>query len=298
MVQPFYRVLSRIILYFLIISLLLFACAKEEVRYPEYHEENDISDYSRIEEWFEYLCSPSLGGRYSGSPGIDASCEYLCQIIDAGEDSLRVIRFVDNNITFKNIIFHVDGKKDTTIVFGAHYDSYGFKTKTTLPGADDNISGVAVLLCLVDKLKQQQGIPDYCIDICFWDGEEIGRYGSKHYVEKLDEVGYNRMMYINVDTVGSEQYYQVTLSYNVIPLVFNYSFYSFASDLNSPVVEYNPNGFTTDCESFLKKDIPFINISCDRLPPYLHSSSDIASNISFNQINRIANALFDNLIFY
>lgn len=301
MVQPFYRVISRSILYILTSSLLLFACAKEGPQNPddpETPEENDVSDNSRIEEWFEYLCSPSLGGRYSGSAGIDASCDYICRTIGAGDDSLRVIQFVDNGISFKNIIFHIEGKKDTTLVFGAHYDSYGFKSQATLPGADDNISGVAVLLCLIDRLKQQQDIPDYCIDVCFWDGEEIGRYGSKNYVGLLDEDRYNRMMYINVDTVGSEQYYQVTLSYNYIPDSFDNSLLSLESDLGFPVEEYNPKGFTTDCEPFLKKGISFVNICCDKLPPYLHSRSDIASNVSYTQINKIASALFDNYISY
>lgn len=250
-----------------------------------------------MNSWFDYLCSTSLGGRFSGSLGIQASCDYICQTIDVGNDSLKVVQFTENDIPFQNIVFHVDGKTDSTLVFGAHYDAYGYYDKSSRPGADDNLSGVAVLLCLVNSLKATNCIPKYNIDVCFWDGEEIGRYGSKYYVRQLSDSKREQMTYVNVDTVGNEQYYQVTLSYNPSKCLSD-AFCSLASKLEIPVVEYNPVGFTTDCEPFLNNDMTFVNICCDKIPPYLHSFSDIASNVSINQICKIADALYDNIIVY
>ena len=277
-----------------LISLFFSSCTAQVVTADPQEEKNELPE---IQKWFEDLCSPLLGGRYSGSSGIKASCDYLCKIINAGNDSLSIIPFTENDIFFQNIIFHIDGKTDSTLVFGAHYDAYGFRTQRVLPGADDNLSGVAVLLCLVNKLKAKGKVPKYCIDICFWDGEEIGRDGSRYYVNQQDAYKCERMFYINVDTVGSNKYYQVTLSYNP-SMHLGENFNSFATELTMPVVEYNPYGFTTDCEPFLKKDIPFVNICCDKLPPYLHSASDLPSNVSYDQILKIANALFENIIEY
>lgn len=287
----------RIVLFFIVSCSILCSCNRLDHELVNENEEDD-SEYVDIQQWFEYLCSPSLGGRYSGSSGIEACCDFICGIIDVEEDSLEVVRFVENGISFRNIIFHIEGKTDSTIVFGAHYDAYGFKTKAVLPGADDNGSGVAVLLCLVEKLKRQKAVPKYCIDVCFWDGEEIGRYGSRHYVNLLDEFKRKRITYINIDTVGSETFYQVTLSYFNPSEEFKQSINSLASELSFPVVEYNPIGFTTDCAPFLKSGISFVNICCDRLPYYLHNKSDVVANISTNQIKKIATATFDKLIVY
>ncbi|MES0490068.1 MAG: M20/M25/M40 family metallo-hydrolase [Leptospirales bacterium] len=61
--------------------------------------------------------------------------------------------YLVNGETYENIYLQIPGKnrKLPAIVIGAHYDSW----KGT-PGADDNASGVAVLLELAKKLNSQQ----------------------------------------------------------------------------------------------------------------------------------------------
>lgn len=276
------------------ISIVLFlfvSCSKEDPS-PKV-----VDIYDEVSGWFDYLCSPSLGGRFSGSAGIMQSCDYICDVIDAGRDSLSIVDFELKNISLRNIIFRIKGKTDSTLVFGAHYDTYGYTTHAALPGADDNTSGIAVLLCIIKWLKESKVVPECNVEVCFWDGEEIGRLGSDYYVSQLDEECRKRMLYINVDTVGSDKYYQVTLSHDDSHLPVPGPFYSLASSLSIPVERYSPMGFTTDCEPFLKNDIPFINICCDRLPPYHHKPMDVVSNISFKQIVNIANAITENIIF-
>lgn len=297
MVRQLSNVIKMRVLPVLLYVLILFSCSVVLPEEPVQNNHKEQNEVDEINKWFEYLCSPSLGGRYSGSPGIKASCEYICKTIDVGKDSLRVIQFDENDIPFQNIVFHIDGITDSTLVFGAHYDAYGYYMQSPRPGADDNLSGVAVLLCLVNRLKTTKLIPKYNIDVCFWDGEEIGRFGSKYYVSQLSESKRKQITYVNVDTVGSEHYYQVTLSYNPSKCLSN-SFCSLASKLEIPVVEYSPVGFTTDCEPFLKNDMSFVNICCDQIPPYLHSLSDVASNVSVNQVLKIADAIFSTIIVY
>ena len=303
MVRQLFHVIYKGVWFVFLFALIMTSCSSELVIVSEetvkngQDEQNEQKEIPEINKWFEYLCSSSLGGRYSGSFGIEESCDYICRTINVGNDSLKVVQFNENSIPFQNIVFHIDGKTDSTLVFGAHYDAYGFYDKSSRPGADDNLSGVAVLLCLVNSLKATNSIPEYNVDVCFWDGEEIGRYGSKYYVGQLKDSKRKHVTYINVDTVGSEQYYQVTLSYNPSKRLSD-AFCSLASELGFPVVKYNPVGFTTDCEPFLNNDMTFVNICCDKIPPYLHGFSDIASNVSINQICKIADALYDNLIVY
>lgn len=248
--------------------------------------ESDHYLYPEMEMWFNYLCSPELGGRYSGSDGIKRAEKYICDIIGRS-DSLVCDVFPTSKCEMTNIIFHIEGKNDSLIVIGAHYDAYGFASKTPLPGADDNLSGVSVLLNAIKKLQSGGVRPYYSVDFCFFDGEEIGRYGSIHYLENCKR---NIKTYINIDTCGNP-YSTLTLGYSQYSPELKEKFVDMKKQLNLSIVEYNPVGYTTDCEPFEKARIPFVSIVCDVLPYYLHSYSDVAENISFSRLDNISNAL-------
>lgn len=72
---------------------------------------------------------------------------------------------------------------------GAHYDSV-----PPSPGANDNASGVAVVL----EVARARHIDGLCI--VFFGAEELGLFGSRHYVEN-NLVGMARFM-LNVDMAG------------------------------------------------------------------------------------------------
>lgn len=129
--------------------------------------ENDNYLYPEIGYWFNYLCSPELGGRYSGSEGIKKAKDYICDVIGRN-DSLTCDVFQTPKCEMTNIIFHLDGVNDSVIVIGAHYDAFGYDNKTPLPGADDNLSGVAVLLKAIKTLQLNNIKPYYSIDFCFF----------------------------------------------------------------------------------------------------------------------------------
>lgn len=73
-------------------------------------------------------------------------------------------------------------KPDSFIVFTAHYDHLGAMGKNTyFPGANDNASGVSVLLNLAKYYKAHPS--KYSIAFIFFSGEEAGLLGSKYYSE-------------------------------------------------------------------------------------------------------------------
>lgn len=248
--------------------------------------EEPIDQYLEERSWFEYLCSEKLGGRYSGSNGIAAAVDYICNII-GDSDSLYLDSFPTARCMMKNIIFHVDGEKDSVIVFGAHYDAYGYYDNTTLPGADDNLSGVVVLLKVIKAIQKEKIHPKYGIDICFFDGEEIGRHGSIQYLKECKQgVKY----YFNIDTVGNPD----------IDLAFYYSkgcsffvndFLELIDKLNMSAEDYAPVKYSTDCETFKNKNIPFICIVCKTLPNYIHTTKDDISHISFSRLDILAKGI-------
>jgi aminopeptidase YwaD len=104
--------------------------------------------------------------------------------------------------TSKNVIGMIPGKKKRKyVVFSAHYDHLGMMGPDAMfPGANDNASGVAMLLSLAKYYMVNK--PKYTIVFCFFSGEEAGLLGSKHFVGhpyfRLKKVKF----VLNVDIMG------------------------------------------------------------------------------------------------
>ncbi len=102
----------------------------------------------------------------------------------------------------KNLIGYIPGETDRYIVFTAHYDHLGRMGKSVyFPGAQDNASGVAMLLDLAEYYSKNP--QKHSIAFMFFYGEEAGLLGSRFYtqyplfpLEKIDFL-------INLDLVGT-----------------------------------------------------------------------------------------------
>ncbi|HEY7715886.1 MAG TPA: M20/M25/M40 family metallo-hydrolase [Candidatus Binatia bacterium] len=100
--------------------------------------------------------------------------------------------------------------RQENIVIGAHYDHLGFGHYGTLdrrasgtvhPGADDNASGTVVLLELARRLANLPVKPARTIVFAAFSGEELGLFGSRHFVDRTGSLASTRAM-INLDMVG------------------------------------------------------------------------------------------------
>ncbi len=104
----------------------------------------------------------------------------------------------------KNICAFIPGKinNDTMMVFSAHYDHLGGMGKATyFPGANDNASGVSVLLNLVKYY--QKNPPKYKTVFIFFAGEEAGLLGSHYFVEsKVMDLTKIKFL-VNLDLLGT-----------------------------------------------------------------------------------------------
>ncbi len=84
----------------------------------------------------------------------------------------------------QNLCGYIKGTQqpDSFIVFTAHYDHLGAMGKDAyFPGANDNASGVSVLLNLAKYYKSHPS--KYSIAFIFFSGEEAGLLGSRYYSE-------------------------------------------------------------------------------------------------------------------
>jgi hypothetical protein len=99
---------------------------------------------------------------------------------------------------------------DQAILVGAHYDHLGlghFGARSASAageihhGADDNASGTAVLLDLARRLSRLPVKPARTIVFAAFSAEELGLFGSRHFVERSPPMAKLTAM-INLDMVG------------------------------------------------------------------------------------------------
>ena len=104
----------------------------------------------------------------------------------------------------RNVLGMIEGlkHKDSLIVFTAHYDHLGMMGKKAIfPGANDNASGVAMMLNLAAYfIKNPQ---DYTLLFIAFSGEENGLVGSNYYVKNPALPLEHIRFLVNIDLMGN-----------------------------------------------------------------------------------------------
>lgn len=119
--------------------------------------------------------------------------------IDLNIESKVLTKYIN-----KNICAYVKGTQsnDTFIVFTAHYDHLGgIGKKTYFPGANDNASGVSMLLNLCKYYSENS--PKYKTVFVFFAGEEAGLIGSKYFIDNKTLDLTKVKFLINLDLLGT-----------------------------------------------------------------------------------------------
>lgn len=114
-------------------------------------------------------------------------------------------KLVENYLT-QNVVGHVKGTifPDSFIIFSAHYDHLGgLGSKCFFPGANDNASGIAMLLELARFYSMPENRPTHSILFIAFGAEEVGLLGSKFYVNHPLVPLKQTKFVINLDLVGS-----------------------------------------------------------------------------------------------
>ncbi len=178
----------------------------------------------RMQAHVEYLASEDLQGRGLGTPELDTAAEYIAAQfkeigLQPGADdgsyfqSWKAIvgkEMAEKDV--KNVIGVIPGNKyaGESVVVCAHYDHLGLGWPDVREGnegkvhygADDNASGVAVMIELA-KLMAETAKPDRTIIFVALTGEENKLMGSRYYVQNMKKYPAAKIMgALNLDTVG------------------------------------------------------------------------------------------------
>ncbi len=175
-----------------------------------------------------YLASDSLHGRLAGSADDSLTAVYLRQELQTSgyqaltDNGWQVFGYTagkrqgqPHQVNTRNVVMWLPATPHPakeSIVIGAHFDHLGMggidsgsrkpDTIAVHNGADDNASGVAMVLNLAKILAIQQKKLKRNIIVVFFGAEEQGIIGSKYFVEhRPDKAGQITMMF-NFDMVG------------------------------------------------------------------------------------------------
>ncbi len=120
--------------------------------------------------------------RHSGQPNNRLAADWLLQhFSDAGWtcalDRWEIVNY-SRPIRLNNVVCHLPGASPKEILVTAHLD----QAPTTVQGADNDGSGIAILLHLAEIFASEPNRP-YTLAFVATDAEEYGMIGSRRYVQ-------------------------------------------------------------------------------------------------------------------
>lgn len=291
----------------LIFLSLLISCAKE------YKPEN------KIKEDVSFLADDKLEGRQTGTPGGEKASKYIKNRFESlgltpkGTDGFyqsfsfkpkthphEEVKFTENSdgtITGRNVVGFIDNKAKNTVIIGAHFDHLGYggdgslyrdSIKAIHNGADDNASGVALLLNLASKLKNTNTSNNY-VFIAF-SGEEMGLLGSNYFVKNptfdIKEVSYM----INMDMVGRLKDSALAIYGTGTSPIFKQTLKSHNNDFKLVMKESGVG--PSDHTSFYLADLPVLHFFTGQHNDY-HKPSDDTETLNYEGMESISTYIFN-----
>jgi Zn-dependent M28 family amino/carboxypeptidase len=140
------------------------------------------------------LASPEFEGRRAGTPGGEKARQWVAERFRAiGLEPLA---------SGTNVVGLCKGRngRNEAIVLSAHFDHEGVRNGQIYFGADDNASGVAVLLAIAERCRRTP----FTHDVVFaaFDAEEQGLQGARAFVAKPPIPKARLALNINLDMVA------------------------------------------------------------------------------------------------
>lgn len=264
-------------------------------------------DRRLIQPHIEFLASPELRGR--SGPDARRAAEYIRSEFRAldleplfEDDYFQNIPMPEGHesglkIAGQNVGAVLRGRDpavaDEFVIVSAHYDHLGIRNGRLHPGADDNASGVSMMLAVARRLAEASERPRRSIVFVGFDLEERMLWGSRwfaaHSPVPLDKVS----LFITADMIGR------SLGNLDLPTVF------VLGSEHAPAVRHlldeigTPDGLEaarlgidligtrSDYGPFRDRKIPFLFFSTGEHPDY-HTPDDVPERIDVEKVVRVS----------
>ncbi len=261
-------------------------------------------------EHVAWLSAPERDGRGIGTKGLEAAGDYVADRFKAmglqpgGDAGTYFQAFTAERspsgapVVLRNVVGVLPGSQaewaGQSALLTAHYDHLGRGWPDVHagdegklhPGADDNASGVAVMLELAKALAAGERPLRTLVFVAF-SGEEAGLLGSRHYAEHPAFPLEKTIGVINLDTVGrlfdGKLQVLATGSASEWPHIFRGA--GFVTGVEGRLI---PGGLeSSDQKSFIERGVPAVQVFTDPHADY-HRPGDTADKIDGAGLVKVA----------
>jgi hypothetical protein len=173
----------------------------------------DPLEASALMQHVRTLTDERWGGRDAGSPGEALAIDYVFRRLTQAGLAPRLQRVKQLGRHSANVYALIPGQRPRqVVVVGAHLDHLGGGAGEIYPGAEDNASGVAVLLGLADALARRRRSLNRSVLIVFFTGEERNLLGSRAFVSDPPVPVSEMAAMVNLDMLGRPLAHQLLLA--------------------------------------------------------------------------------------
>ncbi len=258
---------------------------------------------TRMMKEIGFMTDRVLKGRGFATPELDLVSDFIAKAFrkaglkpagDIASSYIQVWREdggrLGRKVPLKNVIGYIPGSRlewsDQGIIVGAHYDHLGLgwlegyegNEGKIHPGADDNASGIAVLLELARVLALGAPLERPVIFVAFSAGE-VERLGSKYYAAYPEPFKADKIIgMVNIDMVGRLGEKDLIVYGTGSAREWTRLFREAGFKAGVPVATNSDKFGSSDQKSFLDVGIPAVQISSGVTSDF-HRPSDTADKI-------------------
>ena len=258
----------------------------------------------RITEIVSTLADDKMKGRKFGTPENDSAAVYIAKQFAANKLDFCVgdsylISFEHKGIKGYNVCGIKKGKSEKILGFSGHFDHIGTNNKegdNINNGADDNASGVSMVIGISDYFKKKK--TDFTLMFLGLNAEEGGLIGSRYLADdpRMEKIVNNMTALFNFEMLGTESQWGKNAVY-----MTGDDFSDFDELINKHAVnglKVHPDPYVgqklfyrSDNVNFVKKKVIAHAISTVdmRKAKHYHQVSDDISVIDFENLTNLVN---------
>jgi hypothetical protein len=283
-------------------------------------------DRTQLMRDVETLAAPVFEGRRTGTPGARKARQWLMDqfetigLVPGGTEgyvqpftfrdrdrpgTTRGSRPTGRDYSGANILGQLVGQDSAapTLVVTAHYDHLGIRDGVLYPGADDNASGVSVLLAAARYLVRNP--PQHTVIFAALDAEELGLRGARALLDSRLVSPAAVALHVNLDMVGRSdrnEIYAAGTSHApwLKPLLQDVQTRASVRILFGHDRPMDPTGledwtYASDHGPFHDAGIPFVYFGVEDHPDY-HAATDTPGRIDPRFFGDAADMIVDTLL--
>jgi aminopeptidase N len=274
---------------------------------------------ARMQQDIALLADKAMAGRGLGTAGLDRAADYIAQqfqtagLQPGGDDGSyyqawrQQVEVLDSRVAMKNVVAVLPGSDPRyagqSLVIGAHYDHLGRGEYSghredrgrIHPGADDNASGIAVMLELARRLGNRP-LPRTLVFIAF-SGEEAGKLGSRHYLRQTGgDPADSIIAMLNLDTVGRLEDRPLTVFGTGTADEWDHVFRGAGYVTGVPVNTVADDFGSSDQTAFIEAGIPAVQLFSGSHADF-HRPGDTLDKLDYEGLAKVARVLYESLTY-